>query len=161
MAHEKEYIIIVNGSQHTPLSNIVTFDQVVEIAFPGHPTNPDIVFSATFENAQHPHQGTLAAGGAGRSKATWNRLRGSSTSRKVALSSANSARSVGGFSRSIALRSGRAAAREVALEQSLVLHRRTVFRPQWGEDPWIFRVKQCRQLRRIREPRSEPHNDVT
>jgi len=63
MAHEKEYIIIVNGSQHTPLSNIVTFDQVVEIAFPGHPTNPDIVFSATFENAQHPHQGHSRPGG--------------------------------------------------------------------------------------------------
>jgi len=64
MAHEKDYIVIVNGSEHALQSNIVTFEQVVDIAFPGHPTNPEIVFSVTFEKADSkPHQGTLAAGG--------------------------------------------------------------------------------------------------
>lgn len=58
-----EFKLIVNGTEHTVLNDIITFDQIVEIAFPGHPNNPDIVFSVTFENAQHPHQGTLAAGG--------------------------------------------------------------------------------------------------
>jgi len=63
MPHEKDYLIIVNGSEHPVQSNIVNFAQVVDIAFPGHPNNPDIVYSVTFENAQHPHQGTLADGG--------------------------------------------------------------------------------------------------
>jgi hypothetical protein len=43
---------------------VLTFGQLTEIAFPGHPTNPDIVFSVTFEKAESkPHQGTLAQGG--------------------------------------------------------------------------------------------------
>jgi len=62
--HEKEYQIIVNGTEYAVANDIVTFDEVVEIAFPSHPTNPDIVFSVTFEHAESkPHQGTLAAGG--------------------------------------------------------------------------------------------------
>jgi hypothetical protein len=64
MADEHKYKIIVNGTEHTVSNDVVTFDEVVEIAFPGHPTNPDIVFSVTFEDAESkPHQGTLAAGG--------------------------------------------------------------------------------------------------
>jgi Multiubiquitin len=62
--HEKDYKIIVNGTEHAVANDIVTFEEVVEIAFPGHPTNPDIVFSVTFEHAESkPHQGTLATGG--------------------------------------------------------------------------------------------------
>lgn len=62
--HEKPITIIVNGTEHTVPSEVVTFEEVVEIAFPGHPNNPDIVFSVTFEKADSkPHQGTLAAGG--------------------------------------------------------------------------------------------------
>jgi hypothetical protein len=61
---EKQTTIIVNGTEHSVPSDVVTFDQVVEIAFPGHPANPDIVFSVTFEKADSkPHQGTLATGG--------------------------------------------------------------------------------------------------
>jgi hypothetical protein len=59
-----EYKIIVNGTEHTVSHDVLTFEQVVEIAFPGHPNNPDIVFSVTFEDSQSkPHQGTLATGG--------------------------------------------------------------------------------------------------
>lgn len=62
--HEKPITVIVNGTEHTVPDDIVTFEEVVEIAFPGHPNNPDIVFSVTFEKAHSkPHQGTLAAGG--------------------------------------------------------------------------------------------------
>ena len=54
----------MNATEHVLHHDIVTYDEVVEIAFPGHPTNPDIVFSVTFEKAQSkPHQGTLAQGG--------------------------------------------------------------------------------------------------
>ncbi len=64
MAKDKENKIIVNGTEHVVSDDVVTFDEIVEIAFPGHPTNPDIVFSVTFEKAESkPHQGTLAAGG--------------------------------------------------------------------------------------------------
>jgi hypothetical protein len=60
----KEFKIIVNGTEVTVANDVVTFDQLTEIAFPGHPTNPDIVFSVTFEKAESkPHQGTLAKGG--------------------------------------------------------------------------------------------------
>jgi hypothetical protein len=64
MSHDKQYEIIVNGTEHASETEVLTFDAIVEIAFPGHPVNPDIVFSVTFEHAQSkPHQGTLAAGG--------------------------------------------------------------------------------------------------
>jgi hypothetical protein len=64
MAHQEEYRIIVNGTEHKVTTEIITFEAVVEIAFPGHPNNPDILFSVTFEHADSkPHQGTLAAGG--------------------------------------------------------------------------------------------------
>lgn len=62
--HPKQFEIIVNGTENGVPDEIVTFEEVVEIAFPGHPNSPDIVFSVTFEKAQSkPHQGTLAAGG--------------------------------------------------------------------------------------------------
>lgn len=60
----KDFKIIVNGTEQTVTNDLVTFDQLTEIAFPGHPVNPDVVFSVTFEKAESkPHQGTLAAGG--------------------------------------------------------------------------------------------------
>ena len=62
--HEKPITIVVNGTEHPAPNDVVAFEQVVEIAFPGHPTNPDVVFSVTFEKADSkPHQGTLAVGG--------------------------------------------------------------------------------------------------
>ena len=64
MAQSKEFKIVVNGTEHAVSNNVVTFNEVVDIAFPGHPINPDIVFSVTFEKAESkPHQGTLASGG--------------------------------------------------------------------------------------------------
>ncbi|MDE2071417.1 MAG: multiubiquitin domain-containing protein [Patescibacteria group bacterium] len=65
MADEKEaYKIIVNGTEHTVSNDVVTFEQVVKMAFPSHTHDPNVVFSVTFEHAESkPHQGTLAAGG--------------------------------------------------------------------------------------------------
>lgn len=64
MAHEEQFKIIVNGTERTVSTDVLTFDAIVNIAFPGHPTDPNVVFSVTFEHAQSkPHQGTLAAGG--------------------------------------------------------------------------------------------------
>lgn len=65
MAHPKEYKIVVNGTEHELDSNVVTYDSVVDLAFPGQPhDDPNIVFSVTFDKADSkPHQGTLATGG--------------------------------------------------------------------------------------------------
>lgn len=64
MANEKECEIIVNATAHTVADEVVTFKQLVDLAFPGHPDDPNMVFSVTFENAKSkPHEGTLAHGG--------------------------------------------------------------------------------------------------
>ena len=64
MAHEKEFEIIVNGTEHRVTAEVVTFNAIVDIAFPRHPTDPNMIFSVTFEHADSkPHQGTLAEGG--------------------------------------------------------------------------------------------------
>ena len=63
MSEEKEYEIMVNGTEHEVHDARVTYEQVVEIAFPGHPNNPDIIYAVTFEHAEKPKQGTLSAGG--------------------------------------------------------------------------------------------------
>ena len=64
MAHPQQYEIVVNGTQHTVANDVLTFEQVVEIAFPGHSKDEEVVFSVTFEKAaSKPHHGTLAPGG--------------------------------------------------------------------------------------------------
>lgn len=61
---DKKITIIVNGTEHTVLKEVLTFDEIVEIAFPGHPVDQNIVFSVVFEKAESkPHQGVLAKGG--------------------------------------------------------------------------------------------------
>lgn len=64
MAHDKEFTIIVNGTEHEVSTDLLTFEAIVNIAFPNHPSDPNVVFSVTFEHAHSkPPQGTLAAGG--------------------------------------------------------------------------------------------------
>ena len=64
MADHKQFKIIVNGTQHTVSTEVLTFEAIVDIAFPGYPTDPNVVFSVTFDKAESkPHQGTLAPGG--------------------------------------------------------------------------------------------------
>lgn len=58
-----DYIIIVNATEHTVHDETVTYGQVVELAYPGTPSGPDITYSITFEHAKEPKQGTLAEGG--------------------------------------------------------------------------------------------------
>lgn len=64
MAKDKEITIIVNGTEESVTKETLTFDELVDIAFPGHPTDPNTIFSITFEHAESkPHQGTLSKGG--------------------------------------------------------------------------------------------------
>lgn len=64
MSHTKQFKIIVNGTEETVSTETMSFDEVVNLAFPGHPADPNIVFSVTYEKAaSKPHEGTLGPGG--------------------------------------------------------------------------------------------------
>lgn len=67
MAHDdkpKHFKIIVNMTEHTVSSEVMTYDQVTQLAFPGHPTDGSVSFLVVYEHAESkPHAGTLAAGG--------------------------------------------------------------------------------------------------
>ena len=55
--------IIVNSRPRTVNARTVTFEQIVELAFPG-PHEPNVVFSMTYRHAAStPHAGELGAGG--------------------------------------------------------------------------------------------------
>lgn len=62
--HDKDFKIIVNGTEQSVERRHITFEELVNFAFPGHPNDPNLVFSVTFDDAQSkPHQGTLGPGG--------------------------------------------------------------------------------------------------
>ncbi|TIM52944.1 multiubiquitin domain-containing protein [Mesorhizobium sp.] len=57
------YEIIVNSRPRTVNTRTVTFEQIVQLAFPG-PHEPNVVFSMTYRHAAStPHAGELGAGG--------------------------------------------------------------------------------------------------
>jgi hypothetical protein len=60
--HTKEIRIIVNGEPKVVESDIVSYDQVVRLAYPT-PPSPDTLFTVTFRNAKEPKEGSLAPGG--------------------------------------------------------------------------------------------------
>lgn len=56
--------IIVNSRPREILGHVVTFEQVVQLAFPGGTSNQNTVYSMTYRHAtSHPHAGELGAGG--------------------------------------------------------------------------------------------------
>lgn len=55
----REPIIVVNGEQHKVRSDVVTYQEVVTIAFP-IPPSPDARYTVSFRNAKEPHEGSLA-----------------------------------------------------------------------------------------------------
>ena len=63
IAAPRTYEIIVNSRPKTVTGSRVTFEQIVELAFPG-PHGPNIVFSMSYRNAaSNPHAGELGKGG--------------------------------------------------------------------------------------------------
>jgi hypothetical protein len=57
--------IIVNGQQKSVPSRRVTWDDVVDLAYPGQRSDPDFTFVVTYSQAeQAEHEGLLAEGGA-------------------------------------------------------------------------------------------------
>jgi len=63
-APERHYIIFVNTDPVVVDHDILTFDELVKIAFPVLPTGQDPEFTVSFEHAQSsPHLGDLEPGG--------------------------------------------------------------------------------------------------
>jgi hypothetical protein len=61
--HPKVFGIIVNSRRRTVTERTVTFEQIVQLAFPG-PHEPNVIFSMTYRHAAStPHAGELGAGG--------------------------------------------------------------------------------------------------
>jgi hypothetical protein len=54
------YRIVVNGQPKTATSEILTYDDVVRLAFPNG--EPNTIYRVTFRKAEHPHAGTLVEG---------------------------------------------------------------------------------------------------
>lgn len=62
--NDHRFEIVVNAEAHDVRDANVTFNDAVELAYPGGGTNPDYIFRVDFENAaSQPHSGTLAEGG--------------------------------------------------------------------------------------------------
>ena len=62
--HHTGFNIIVNTEPHRVATDIVSYDQVAEIAFPGHPHNPNVYFEVLYNNAESkPRDGSLDEGG--------------------------------------------------------------------------------------------------
>jgi len=58
------FVIIVDTVEHTVHDAHVTWEQVVEIAYPGQSGNPEYVFKVQYDDAaSHPQSGTLVKGG--------------------------------------------------------------------------------------------------
>lgn len=58
---DKDFKIHVNGVEKTVEDEVVSFDQVVRLAF-GEP-NPEVIYSVTFTHGREPKEGELVAGG--------------------------------------------------------------------------------------------------
>lgn len=58
---DKDYRIVVNGEPMTVESEIVSFEQVTNFAYP-EPPFPETLFTVTYRNAKKPKEGRLVEG---------------------------------------------------------------------------------------------------
>ena len=58
---KKDYRIVVNGEEKTVKSDVVSYEEVVLLAYP-EPPMPNAIYSVTFEKAKEPHAGDLVRG---------------------------------------------------------------------------------------------------
>lgn len=58
----REVAIIVNGRERTVEEKEVSFEEVVELAFPGSPSGPNIVYTAAYRKAAGNRSGDLLPG---------------------------------------------------------------------------------------------------
>lgn len=59
---DKEYEVAINGTAHTLHHETVTYEELGQLAYPGH--DPQALFTVTYKNgnASHGGSGTLVAG---------------------------------------------------------------------------------------------------
>jgi len=63
VAHRETEVIVNSRPREVP-GHIVTFEQIVHLAFPGVVSNENTVYSMTYRHAaSHPHAGELGPGG--------------------------------------------------------------------------------------------------
>jgi len=62
--HGHEVIIIVNGQEKVWTEHEISFEQLVELAYPVPPTGNEISFEITYFDSEHEHkpEGTLVGG---------------------------------------------------------------------------------------------------
>lgn len=61
---DREIAVIVNGRPKVAHQRVLTFDDVVRLAFDPVPSGPDVMFSITYSRAVKPHhEGILSEGG--------------------------------------------------------------------------------------------------
>jgi hypothetical protein len=61
-AHKHAIEVVVDGQQKTVSSRDVTWDEVVDLAFPGERQNDQLTFVVTYSDAAHDKSGILAQG---------------------------------------------------------------------------------------------------
>jgi hypothetical protein len=59
--HEKKYRIFVNTIEKFVTNEIVSYKEIVDLAYPVLPS-PDTIFSVSYEKAKEPREGELVAG---------------------------------------------------------------------------------------------------
>lgn len=59
--HEKAVKIIVNGREREVSDHKLTYQQVVKLAFPSDPVDPNTIYTVAYANP-HGHDGTLVDG---------------------------------------------------------------------------------------------------
>lgn len=64
MPKEKEFTIIVNTREKIVNQKVLTFEEIVSLAFDDPPSGPNICFTVTFrQGSGHPKEGDLEEGG--------------------------------------------------------------------------------------------------
>lgn len=60
--HDKTYEVVINGTPHDVDDEVVTYEELGALAFPGH--DSAAIFTVAYKNAIAPHggSGTLVAG---------------------------------------------------------------------------------------------------
>jgi hypothetical protein len=62
--HDKKITIIVNSRKKEVTTNMLSFDQIVALAFDPLPTGPNIMFTITYRRGPHANpEGSLVEGG--------------------------------------------------------------------------------------------------
>lgn len=61
--HHQEFTIVVNGRRKTVTDQVLSYSQIVALAYENPPTDPNVIFTVTYKNAAGPQsEGSLVEG---------------------------------------------------------------------------------------------------